>query len=78
MALRDSDMAETIRKAQDSLPSFRHAIEAGTYPDAIPSVKAFIRGTEDSEGVHLWLGVKEFDEDGFICFPFEYRLVFKD
>src|SRR4030095_8037504 len=71
MALRDSDMAETTRKAQDSLPSFRHVIEAGTYPDAIPSVKALIRGVEDSESVHLWLWVKQVDEAACFCFPVE-------
>lgn len=71
MALRDSDIAETTREAQLSLPSFRRAVEIRAYPNAIPSVKALIRGDEGEDGVHLWLGVKQLDADGFVCFPFE-------
>jgi uncharacterized protein YegJ (DUF2314 family) len=71
MALRDSDIAGTIQEAQRSLATFRRAIETSTCPNAIPSVKSFIRESVGLDGIHLWLGVKQLDEDGFVCYPFE-------
>ena len=77
MALRDSEIAETVREAQQTLSSFRQAIETLAYPEAMPSLKALIRDAENSRGAHLWLGVKQLDEDGFYCFPFEIPTGFR-
>jgi uncharacterized protein YegJ (DUF2314 family) len=71
MAVRDSDIVETTQEAQGSLSSFRKAVETDGYPNALMSVKALICEANSSDGAHLWLGIKQLDEDGFFCYPFE-------
>lgn len=66
-----AEVKAALRKAQDTLPQFRQAIIDRKYPRAFCTVKGYFPEADGSKGAHLWIWVRELNEKGFGCVPFE-------
>ena len=73
MALKGAspEMVDARAQAKQTLPAFRQAIIDRKYPGAFFNVKGYFPEADGSEGPHLWLWVRELNDDGLVCVPFE-------